>query len=229
MPKNTDPEEPVDPTPGDDTQVTDGDNQQSDNSGSQDDSTTIDWEKRYRSLQSVSEKKRTDLEKTVGNLQEQLTTATEKMESMGIDQTSFQKAQEEAKRDAERIQEQLDAATKERDQLNAQLKRQSIILKEFPTLASFTEFIPPAEDDDQFKANLTDFQQALNSYVESGVKTVMAGASGGDVGAGDDPMITQSDEDKAWADVYALAGVGKEKEYEEAYARLQGILEAKKS
>lgn len=225
-PKDTDPEKKdIDPTPGDD-QVTDDGDQQS--GGSDDQKTTVDWEARYKGLQSASEKQRTALQKSVEDLQTKLTAATEQLEQSNLTSSDVQKAQEQAKQEIEQIKGQLDAATQERDKLTAQLNRQAIIMKDYPALARFSDFIPAAEDDDQFKTNLQNFQEALNSYVQAGVKDTLSGSSpppGGDQGT---RMVSESEEDKLWKQVYSLAGIpGKEREYEEAFGRLQEVLNLK--
>lgn len=222
MTDKTDPEEPVDPTleSDNDDSTTDVDDQQSDSGNS------VDWEDRYKGLQRASEKKRTSLEKTIADLQEKLAATTETLETINSDASAQQTARQEAENKIAEIQSSLEGIQKERDELSAQLERQNIILKEYPSLAPFANFIPSGADDETFRSSLSEFADALKVYVKEGVKETISGSS--HVTQDDDTMATGAEEDQLWNTVYSLAGIpGKEQEYQEAHAKLMGILEAK--
>jgi hypothetical protein len=109
------------------------------------------------------------------------------------------------------LETQLEEEQGEKQNLTSQLSRNKILMTEYPQLSKFSEYIQAGDDEDAYRQNLANFNASLDSFVQTGVDTEVAGASP-DVGDTTEE-ITEGDADSAYNDVVALSGVpGKEKE-----------------
>lgn len=187
---------------------------------------TTDWEARYLGLQSANEKARVKLEKQIADQTATVTRLMEELEAHKTDATSLSTAKTEMETQLTQLNTSLQTLQVDRDALDKKLKQQSLLLGEFPDLAPLLEFIPTADDEAALKANAEKLRGALKSYVDLGVKNVITGATPPVTPTDKEP--TETEADKAWATVYATAGVpGKEKEYEEAYAKVMAATQPK--
>lgn len=113
--------------------------------------------------------------------------------------------------------------------LAKQIERRDIIMKEFPDLSPFTEFIPAAEDADEYREKAKEFKAALGQATQKGVQQTLSGSS---------PPIEPVEErttpgvdpvDEAYRKAMALAGrPDKQQEYEEAYREYTDLLDKRK-
>lgn len=176
----------------------------------------------YKGIQRAAEKQKIKLEQELAALRAQLegvATELEEAKMLAEEKTKLEKAQTE-------LNTSVAALQAERDKLTRKLTHQSIILSEFPSIASLAAYIPDAETEEAFRANATQFSQALATYLKSAVNLDFAGSTPPIDGGNSSASSEQTDE--LWEKVYALAGVpGKEEEYRETYAKLQDLLKPK--
>jgi peptidoglycan hydrolase CwlO-like protein len=180
-------------------------------------------EESYQGLQRVVAKKDNELE----SLKKQIETLSTQLEETKADTSKLTGTKGQLEQELQDAKTKLTELETSRDGLDKQLRQQGIIMQEFPNLATLAQYIPPADDDDQFRANAKNFSEAMSAFVKSGVKQVMQG--GAPPQPPSDDTASETEEDQLWRTVYNTAGVpGKEKEYEEANRRLQEVLAAKK-
>lgn len=176
-------------------------------------------EESYKGLQRAAERQKAKLEKELADARgklEQSATELEEAKLAAAEKANLEKAQSDLNTNIANLQA-------ERDKLTRQLNQQKIVLAEFPQLAPLAAYIPVADTDEKFKENAVGFEAALKIYVASQIKGTFEG-SGPPIGSGNGSQSADA-LDKLWAEVYAVAGIpGKEKEYEEAYAKLQEAL-----
>lgn len=116
---------------------------------------------------------------------------------------------------------------KEVTTLQKKAARQEIIMKEFPDLAQAASYLPDVEADDEFREKAKELRTILKTHADTIVKDILGGASPS-IKSDDTPNFGVDEEDRAYNEAVALAGVsGKEREYEAARDRYQAILEAK--
>lgn len=180
-------------------------------------------EESYKGLQSAMNRQKTKLETEITQLKERL-------EKQAADLEEAKMAAEE-KAKLETSQKDLNTSIQnlqaERDKLTRQLNQQKIVLAEFPQLAPLAAYIPPAETDDVFKTNAQSFEAALKQYVALVVSKNLEGAAP-PIGTGNQSSQTDNTLDKLWAEVDRYAGIpGKEREFEEANAKLQEALKSR--
>lgn len=177
-------------------------------------------EESYKGLQRVNETQKKKLETEITSLKQKLEKQAADLEEAKLaaeEKTKLETAQKDLNTSIQTLQS-------ERDKLTRQLNQQKIVLAEFPQLAPLASYIPPADTDDAFKANATSFETALKQYVSLVVSKQLEGA-GPPIGTGNQSSQTDNTMDKLWADVDKYAGIpGKEKEFEEANAKLQEAL-----
>lgn len=179
-------------------------------------------EESYQGLQRVVSKKDTEIE----SLQSKLDTLSTQLEELKTNSNQLSGTKSNLENQLQEATTQLDALKADRDKLDIQLRQQGIVMKEFPALAAVAQYIPKADDDEKFRENAKQFAEAMNLFVDNGVKTVISGSVTPQPQS--DDTAPETEEDRLWDEVYALAGVrGKEKEYNEAYNRLQQVLESK--
>ena len=167
----------------------------------------------YTSLQRVLNKRDEEL----GTLRGQLEQALEAVEELKSNQSSSEKAQEQAAEKLRELQEQLDAAETDRSKLQKQVSQQGILLEEFPDLAPFAEYIPSSDDEEGYKANAKNFSEALEAFVEKKVQSTLDG-SAPPPPDGNRESPNQAKIDRAYDKAMKLAGIpGKESEYEKAW------------
>lgn len=177
-------------------------------------------EESYKGLQSAMNRQKTKLETEITQLKERL-------EKQAADLEEAKMAAEE-KAKLETSQKDLNTSIQnlqaERDKLTRQLNQQKIVLAEFPQLAPLASYIPPADTDEAYKTNAQSFEAALKQYVSLVVSKQLEGA-GLPIGTGNQSSQTDNTIDKLWAEVDRYAGIpGKEKEFEDANAKLQEAL-----
>lgn len=181
-------------------------------------------EESYQGLQRVVAKKDKELE----DLKSKMETLSTSLEELKTNSNQLTGTKGELEKQLQEAQSKLDEIQTDRDTLDIQLRQQGIVMKEFPNLAAVAQYIPSADDDDKFRENAKNFAEAMGVFVKSGVQNVMSGSVTPQPQS--DDTVTETEEDRLWDEVYSLAGVrGKEKEYNEAYNRLQQVLEAKKT
>lgn len=176
-------------------------------------------EESYKGLQTAMNKQKTKLENELEALRKKLEASSVELEEAKMavaEKTKLETAQNELNTSIQSLQA-------ERDKLTRQLNQQKIVLAKFPELAPLASYIPTADTDEVFEANAQSFQAALQQYVKLTIKGTFEGAnppvSSGNGSASADGL------EKLWNDVYKYAGVmGKEAEYDEAYAKLQEAL-----
>lgn len=177
-------------------------------------------EESYKGLQTAMNRQKTKLENELLQLKEKLEKQAADLEEAKLaaeEKTKLETSQKDLNTSIQTLQA-------ERDKLTRQLNQQKIVLAEFPQLAPLATYIPPADTDDAFKANATSFEAALKQYVSLVVSKQLEGA-GPPIGSGNQSSQTDNTTDKLWADVDKYAGIpGKEKEFEEANAKLQEAL-----
>ena len=101
-------------------------------------------------------------------------------------------------------------------------------MKEFPDLAQAASFIPPAETEEEYRANAKEFQEALSQLVNSGVKNILGGASPAIQTPPEGTPDAKDELDEAYKEVVRLAGVpGKEAEYMKANEHYVNLLTKK--
>lgn len=179
-------------------------------------------EESYQGLQRVVAKKDKELLDLKGKM-ETLSTQLEELKANSSQLTGTKSTLEKSLEDA---QSQLESLEADRNKLDKQLKQQGIVMSEFPNLAAVAGYIPQADTDEEFRENAKKFSDALGAFVKTGVQEVITGSTPPQP-PGDD-TVGETEEDRLWDEVYSLAGVqGKEREYKEAYQRLQEVLAAK--
>src|SRR3990167_3261703 len=173
-----------------------------------------DWENSYKGLQSSTDKKIAELQAQIVALQTRYNTLNTDHETLKRTHTELSGSKTVLETSESALREQLKTVIAEKDRLATTQRQQTLILRDYPQLAQFVAFIPPADTDDAYLANAKAFSETLKNYVDLGVRTVVAGASPpGPVQTPDTRNV--STEDLAWTKVSALAGIpGKEAEYE---------------
>ena len=187
------------------------------------DDTPIDWEARYTGLQKVVSKRETAL----ATQRKKLDKLVADKEEADAQSSTSSKTASDLEGDLKEAKEKLAEIQGERDTLDKQLLQQGIVMKDFPTISGLADYIPPAEDEEQFRTNAKNFKAALDAYVEKGVDQALKGAS--PPGPTDtDEVPAESEVDQLYTTMYATAGVeGKEKEYKEARDKLDRLDAAK--
>lgn len=179
-------------------------------------------EESYQGLQRVVAKKDKELE----DLRTKTTTLSETLEELKSDSTQLAGTKGDLEKQLQDSQAQVQTIQAERDALDKQLRQQGIIMQEFPNLASVSQYIPSAEDDDKYRENAKAFSEAMSAFVKTGVQQVISGGTPPQPAS--DDTASETEEERLWRDIYSFAGVaGKEKEYNEANRRLQEVLAAK--
>lgn len=174
-----------------------------------------DFEKKYKGLQSASEKQRRKLADDLEAEQDKVTALTKQLAEAGGN-TDLLTAETEAKtKELEEAQTQLTTITGEKKAVEDQLERQEVIATEFPGLTGLGDYIPTGDSIDDFKVNAKKFEEKMGSRVDDAVSEKLKGATP-PAPTGDDE-VTSTEQDKAYNKVVALAGVaGKEDEYSAA-------------
>lgn len=189
---------------------------------------SVDWEARYKSLQSVQEKKRLQLEQQITNLTEEREKAALEVGEKKQVLETFEKQQAQYLKEKSDLEAQLKQTNDELAKTNQKVLFQKVILAEFPDLAIMAEHVPFADSEEQIRANAKEFQEKLKKYVDQGVKETLKGASPNPSGTGGGMPNTGSEEDVLWKRIYNSAGiVGKEEEYAKANKELQDLLARK--
>jgi chromosome segregation ATPase len=216
MAKKQDPEDITEPTPGEEP-ATEPTPQQLVDEPEND--PADDWQARYAGLQKVVAKK----DKALTDLSQKVESLTDTLEELRTQSTSSETQLESVKKQAEEAQEQLATLTGERDNLKQQLDQQQIVLKDYPQLAPLAEFIPAAENEEQFRTNAENFAKAIEAFTGEAVTRTVEGSTP-PIPSGKQEVVTQDQVDVAYDKAAKLAGVpGKEQEYQAAndeYVRL---------
>lgn len=188
---------------------------------------SVDWEARYKSLQSVQEKKRQQLEQQITNLTEEREKAALEVGEKKQALETFEKQQAQYLKEKSDLEAQLKQTNEELAKTNQKVLFQKVILAEFPDLAIMVDHIPFADTEEGIRANAQAFQEKLKKYVSEGVKETLKGASSNPSGTGN-TMPTGNEEDILWKRIYNSAGIiGKEEEYAKANKELQDLLARK--
>ena len=200
--------------------ATDDKSQQSDvDTGSDQD---IDWEERYKGLQRATEKKRLQLEGDLEKANQNLAATTQMLEEAKGDGSVLDKQRKDAEDAKAKLDDEVAKLQREHDELQKQVNQQDIVMREFPQLAPVAKYIPVADDDDDFRKGAEDFSKAIESMVGKSVEKKLDGSSPTFEEGADEELESSDELDQAWADVYQFAGVkGKEKEYQDAFAKIQ--------
>lgn len=173
----------------------------------------------YKGYQRAAEKQKAKLEADIAALKTKSDEAHTQLEEAKMALSDKEKLEQEKAK----LASDMAAMQAERDSLARKLNQQKIILAEFPVLAPLANYVPAAETDDDYRASARQFAQALEAYNKQTTINQLQGASpniqGGN-GSADSGAL-----DALWDAVYATAGIpGKEKEYQEANAKLQAAL-----
>lgn len=178
-------------------------------------------EESYKGLQRVVTQKDTDLDKAKKSIEDISAELEElKTDSTGLtsDKSNLETKLEEAKTSVDNLQS-------ERDNLSNQVERQTVIMTEYPHLATVAEYIPPADDVEGFKENAKAFSEALGGFVDAGVKTKITGATPPTPAGKEDTTAQQAEIDALWDTVGKTAGIpGKEEVFLKAQARLEELM-----
>jgi len=170
------------------------------------------WEERYIGLQKTVAKK----DGQITTLQEKIDQLVADLEELRTNASATEKDKTTLETSARQLQEQMATLTSERDGLKKQLAQQQVIINKFPQLAHLAKYIPPAETEEDFIKNATDFAADLKTAIDSGVKDLLKGASPPQP-PDDRKPPTEDAEEVAYRKMVKLAGVpGKEEEYEVA-------------
>lgn len=173
---------------------------------------TENWEERYTGLQKTVAKKDDQITK----LQERIDQLIADLEELRTNASSTEKDKTTLETSAKQLQDQMATLTSERDGLKKQLAQQQIIISKFPHLAHLAKYIPPADTDEAYIENATNFAADLKAAIDSGVKDLLKGASPPQP-PDDRKPPTEDQEEVAYRKMVKLAGViGKEDEYETA-------------
>lgn len=176
-------------------------------------------EEAYKGLQRTAQKQKEKMDKELLDMKTKLEEQEEALENAklaALDKAKLESEKQELSNNMQKMQA-------EKDKLARQLNQQSIVLAKFPDLAPLAAYIPPGETDEQFETNATNFRTALKTFVTMTVKGELSGSSPAIEGG--NGSEASAAEDALWDEVYKYAGIpGKEKEYEEANAKLQKAL-----
>lgn len=172
-----------------------------------------DFEKKYKGLQSASEKQRQKLADNLEVEQDKVTELTKQLAEAG-GSAELLTAEKEAKtKELDEAQAQLATITDEKKAVEDQLERQEVIASDFPSLTGLGDYIPKGDTIEDFKANAEKFKEKMGSRVDDAVDEKLKGATP-QVPTGDDE-VSSTEKDKAYNKVSSLAGVaGKEEEYQ---------------
>lgn len=177
-----------------------------------DSKTPQQWEASYKGMQKVANNKEAELKAT----REQIDKLAAKIEELKADATVKESAKGDLDKLFKETQDNFTNLKKDKDELDQQLVRQDIVMSDYPDLVSLAEYIPASEDADTFKDNAKKFSEAMQSFVDKGVKSALKGSSPKQE-PGTDEVVSSDEKNKLWEAAAALAGVkGKDKEYEEA-------------
>ncbi len=182
------------------------------------------WEESYKGLQKVVAKKDAEIVKAT----ERLDTLTAQFET--LKNTSTLTAADKAKIEKElgEITTAKDGLETDRDDLKKKLSQSEIIMKEFSALSPLVDYIPAADDDDEFRENAKKFQESLGSYTKEAVGEVLEGATLIQPEGKEDAATSASREEELWAIITKTAGFeGKEEEFNKANDELLQIQQAK--
>jgi len=189
---------------------------------------SVDWEARYKSLQSVQEKKRLSLEQQISDLstkhEQALLEAQEKKQAA----ETLEKQQAQFLKEKADLEEKLKVSLSEQDQLNKKVSFQKIILEDFSDLADMSEYIiPVSTSEEEVRSKATALREKMGKRVKMSVTEVLKGSSTA-VGGTGNTTPTQSEEDAIWKRIDDTAGrVGKEEEFAKANKDLQDFLARK--
>lgn len=212
-------EDEVDTT---DDQATDDDNLDDNSATNQGDNKQTDWKKSYDGLMRSSQKKRKELEETIGGLQKQLDDIAEELEAKKSDEGTLKSTNDNLQKQLDTVQQQLTSVTSEKEKLDLTLQRQEVVMKDFAEIAPMAAYIPTGENLDEFRENAKQFAEDLGKLVDTGIKQVISGASPSPSG---DDTVSSAEVDKLYAEIVQLAGrPGKEDEYAQKYDRYLELL-----
>lgn len=174
-----------------------------------------DFEKKYKGLQSASEKQRKTLADNLEAEHDKVTELTKQLAEAGGSAELLTVEKEAKTKELDEAKTQLATITGEKEAVEDQLERQEVITSDFPGLAGLAEYIPTGENIEDFKANAKKFKEKMGDRVDKAVSEKLKGATP-PAPTGEDDVST-TEKDKAYDRVSALAGVvGKEAEYETA-------------
>lgn len=159
-------------------------------------------EESYKGLQRVLTKKDTDLEKLqtqVDDLSTQIEEVKGTSTGLATSKSDLETQLEEAKSSTETLQT-------ERDDLSKKVERQSVIMTDFPQLATLADYIPPADDAEGFKKNAEDFSNALGVFVKDGVTEKITGATPPVPVGKEDTTAQQAEIDQLWETMMKTGG-----------------------
>jgi len=214
MPPKTDKENETDEelNPGEGDQTTDTPPQEPAEKVKPESKKSTNWENSYKSLQKVVGKKNKELE----DMQAKVDALGVSLEEYKTDATSKETAKSDLDKQLKETQDNLTSLQSEKDELDQQLVRQNIVMSDYPDLVPLAEYIPASDDADKFKENAKEFAEAIQGFVNTGVKSALKGSSPKQE-PGTDEVVSSDEKNKLWETAAALAGIkGKEKEYEEA-------------
>ena len=174
--------------------------------------TPEEWEASYKGMQKVANNKEAELKAT----REQIDKLAAQIEELKADATVKESAKTDLDKLFKETQDNFTSLQKDKDELDQQLVRQNIVMSDYPDLVPLADYIPVSDDADKFKENAKEFAEAIQGFVNTGVKSALKGSSPKQE-PGTDEVVSSDEKNKLWETAAALAGIkGKEKEYEEA-------------
>lgn len=204
-PQNT----PGTPEPGADSGDTGGTS-----SGAYDGKTAEQWARSYKGLQSHVNK----LNDTVASLTSERDGVVSEYETAKASISDFETAKAELAGQVDGLGTQLSDANASLVEMTAKVERQSLIMSEFPDLASFEAkgLLPTSDDPEVLRETLTSFRDAIGDRVLKGVDETLEGSS-----VLQDSSNQSEDDlssDSLYAKLMELAGVPeKQAEYDRIY------------
>jgi len=184
---------------------------------------TVSWEERYKGLQAASEKKSKTLEKELQDAKTKLEKALEDLETARSSGTQASSTADQLTKDLQALKTQVDALSAEKSQLATKISRQNIVISEFPNLLPLIDYIPGSDTDEGFREAAKKFSETFEDMFKQRTDQLVNTSTKPPPSVKNPP--SQAEVDRIWDVIYATAGIsGKEKEYNEARLKLQGIL-----
>lgn len=173
----------------------------------------IDWEKKYKGLQTAFNKLNTEKQK----LTEDLNNALAAQEEVGLKIKGFEKQIADLQASLDGEKKNTESAKTEATTRSVEAIRARLILKEFPELAQFeaSGLLPAATTEEEMRTKFNEYKTTLNSIVGKSVVDKLKGASLPTSSASQNTR----DADTVYAELMRVAGVrGKEAEFRKLQA-----------